>query len=189
MFSKGGTLALLLACVAACNQVPASQSPAKGGSPLPAPAAAPAAAMSSAPDPMGFLTELYSHYRGTQTPDFVLFDHAQSYFDPSLVGLINDDERLAAANGDAGLDYDPVCACQDTGAMGSPTFRITQNTGTNATAVVSIPYTDSNHADLTMTLVLTDGAWRIHEISSRDAPSLRAALASDAAAERGSQHK
>src|SRR5262249_47332079 len=151
MFSKGGTLALVLVCIAACNQAPASQSSAKGGSPAPAPAAA----TSSAPDPTAFLTELYSHYRGTQTPDFVLFDHAQSYFDPSLVSLITDDERLAAANGDAGLDYDPVCACQDTGAMGSPTFRITQNSGTNATAIVSIPYADSNHTDLTMTLVLT----------------------------------
>ncbi len=184
MFSKHGILALLLVLVAACNQASLSQSSTKGGSSGPAPTAG----ASSAPDPTAFLTELYSHYRGTQTPDFVLFDHAQSYFDPSLVTLINEDEQLAARNGDAGLDYDPVCACQDTGAMGSPTFRITQNSGTSATAMVSIPYTDSNHADLTMALVLTNGAWRIHDISSQDAPSLRAALTSDAAAERGSQH-
>jgi len=171
----------LLVCVAACNQAPLS-SPTKGGSP------APATAVGNAPDPRVFLTELYSHYRGAQTPDFILFEHAQSYFDPSLASLISDDETLAARNGDAGLDYDPVCACQDTGAMGSPSFTITQNSPTGATAVVSIPYTDSNHTDLTMTLVLIDGAWRIHEISSKDAPSLRAALASDAAAERGSSH-
>ena len=180
MFGKGATLALLLVSVAACSQAPPSH--------VTAPASAPASA-SSAPDPTAFLTELYSHYRGPQTPDFILFEHAQSYFDPSLVSLIKDDEQLAARNGDAGLDYDPVCACQDTGAMGSPTFRITQNSGTNATAIVSIPYTDSNHTDLTLALVLTDGAWRIHEISSKDAPSLRAALTSDAAAERGSSHQ
>jgi hypothetical protein len=178
-------LALLLVSVAACNQPAPSGASANGH----AAAAAPAAAANSAPDPKAFLTELYAHYRGPQTPDFVLFEHAQSYFDPSLVSLINDDEQLAARNGDAGLDYDPICACQDTGAMGSPTFTITQNSGTNATAVVSIPYADSNRTDLTMALVLTNGAWRIHEISSKDAPSLRAALSSDAAAERGSSHQ
>ena len=185
MLGKGGTLALLLVSVAACNQTPPSHSTAGVGSSGPAPAAG----ATAAPDPMAFLSELYSHYRGTQTPDFVLFDHAQSYFDPSLVSLINEDEQLAARNGDEGLDSDPVCACQDTGAMGSPRFRITQNSGTNATAVVSIPYTDSTHTDLTMALVMTEGGWRIHEISSKDAPSLRAALTSDAAAERGSTHQ
>jgi hypothetical protein len=178
MLSKSGTLALLLVLVAACNQSPPSGAAANGH--------APAIKASSAPDPKTFLTELYSHYRGPQTPDFILFEHAQSYFDPSLVSLINEDEHLAEQHGDAGLDYDPICACQDTGAMGSPTFTITQNSGTNATAIVSIPYTDSNRTDLTMALVLTGGSWRIHEISSKDAPSLRAALASDAAAERGS---
>jgi hypothetical protein len=182
---KAGLVAAVLICLAGCGQSASSKSDAKSGSTD----VAPTTSSSASPDPLVFLTELYSHYRGAQTPDFVLFDHAQSYFDPSLVTLINEDEQLAARNGDEGLDSDPVCACQDPGAMGSPSFRVTENSGTHATAIVSIPYTDADHTDLTMSLVLTDGAWRIHDISGKDAPSLRAALSSDAAAERASAHR
>jgi hypothetical protein len=37
------------------------------------------------------------------------------FYDPSFAKLMDDNSTLAAKQGDADLDYDPICQCQDSG--------------------------------------------------------------------------
>lgn len=102
-------------------------------------------------------------------------------FDASLIGLIAEDQKLA--RGEVGaLDGDPLCDCQDDGGM---TFTVgaAKMDGPDG-AVVEVVRRDPDAKPpeverLQMVLRQANGVWRIHDVGSPDAPSLRTFLAKE----------
>ena len=161
-------LAVAMVCgLAACEPRPKAEAP-----------------VAASPAPDAFLEGLYAHYKGD--PADATFSpvgsQAPQWFDQEMVGLMAEDTRLA--NGEVGaLDGDPICDCQDFGKL-SANIKITQSTETTAKAEVQVTETDpSFSADarqpraFTYDLVQENGAWRIHDIGTKDMPSLHDWLA------------
>ena len=127
-----------------------------------------------------FLQKIYSHY--PTPPDRKGFiptgPVARQVFDPGMVALLREDERLA--DGEVGaIDADPLCDCQDDSGLkitiedvrlagpASAKARVTLQFGAPAA-----PATER----LQISLAVVAGQWRIHDIGSRATPSLRAYL-------------
>ena len=118
-----------------------------------------------------FLTELYSHYQDSKVDFTPLFDKAPDYFDPSLLALIRQDQKLS--NGEIlAFEADPICDCQDYDKI-SADIRILSVTATTAKAGVILTDTGQSPRSMAYDLVKVDGHWRIHDISSPAYPSLR----------------
>ena len=126
-----------------------------------------------------FVTWLYSHYPASgRVHDFdSLGPSIAKVFDPSLIALIREDQRLA--NGEVGaLDGDPVCDCQDDAGS---TFTVRSLRAMDSTRVVAIvargpDETGQGAEDIGLDLAFAAGRWRIYDIHSNDTPSLRAYL-------------
>lgn len=127
-----------------------------------------------------FVVRLYAHYpvAGHQ-PEFDPLGKAiRSVFDASLIGLIREDQKLAGGEVGA-LDGDPLCDCQDDGGMTFRLNRVSANGKMRARAVVvrRQPAASAPEAEaITLDLVEVGGLWRIHDIHSKDTPSLREML-------------
>ena len=99
----------------------------------------------------------------------------KQYADPSLAALIDEDARLTPQGDVGALDFDPFCSCQDdTGLQ----VQVVVRTVTPKAATVDANLTFSGNTDhrkdkITYHLVMVDGAWRIHDMSSKDVKSLR----------------
>ena len=124
-------------------------------------------------DPETFLVELYSNYQDPKADFTPLFDEAPNYFDPEMVALIRQDQKLS--NGEIlAFEADPICDCQDYDKI-SADIQILNATATTAKAGVVL--TDTAAPDtrsLAYDLVKVDGHWRIHDISyAKSYPSLR----------------
>ena len=128
------------------------------------------------PTPEAFLKALYAHYADGDigwrfTP---LNENAAAYFDPEMVALMTEDQRLN--EGEIGaLDANPICNCQDYNRI---TADISMLEATDATARVAVHMRDSYTSGVferafTYELVRLKGFWRIHDIHSEDVPSLR----------------
>ncbi|MEI9906174.1 MAG: DUF3828 domain-containing protein [Asticcacaulis sp.] len=126
--------------------------------------------------PMAFMQGLYGHYVSefsTGQWDFSpLNDVAPAYFDPDMLALMSEDQRLNEGQVGA-LDGDPICGCQDTYRM-QVTFTVKSQTASAATIVAHVGGGGPAVVDRTFQLVSTGGRWRIHDISDPDVPSLRA---------------
>jgi hypothetical protein len=141
---------------------------------IPASAVEPAGAQS-------FLTGLYSHYpyrRGAP-----IFDaagrSAPQVFDPALVTLIRDSERLTPDGDAPPLDGDPICDCQDSAGMKSRIGAVRATGRATASGRVDITFAAVKPPEvrrLDFDLVQSRGQWRVHDIHSKDMPSLRAFL-------------
>jgi hypothetical protein len=137
----------------------------------PAGAAEPAGARS-------FLVKLYAHYphrHGTPVFD-AAGKSAPLVFDPSLVTLIRDSERLTPQGDAPPLDGDPVCDCQDSDGMSTGIGAIRATGASAASARVDLKFAGGEGNRLDLDLVQSRGQWRVHDIHSKDMPSLRAFL-------------
>lgn len=136
--------------------------------------AAPAVATAPA-DPKAFLTSIYAHYDGTQM-SFSPFDAPEAYFDPEMLSLMDANDR-ATPDGEVGaLDGDPICDCQDYQKL-SADIEIKSVADKSASAEVTLH--DKGVAKpkvLTYNLSLIGNQWRIHDVSTKDMPSLRRLL-------------
>jgi len=123
-----------------------------------------------------FLERLYAHY--PQPANSAEFDptgrDASEVFDPAMVGLFRRNARLTPKGDEGDLDYDPICGCQDDASM-RPLVGLVRLVGSSrATAFVSLR-PPRNAADRLVLDLARDGeGWRIHDIHSKDTPSLRA---------------
>ena len=111
----------------------------------------------------------------------------KKYFDPPMVALIEEDRRLTPKGEMGALDFDPFCDCQD--AEGLRT-QVVVRTVTQSEATVEANLTfggdgANQKVKVTYHLVKIAGAWRIHDISSKDAPSLRQLFITSNAQARG----
>jgi hypothetical protein len=158
--------AILLLSLAGCQPNPASQQ------------ASSSAAAPTADDAKAFLTGIYNHYvdEKSQSDFDPAFKNQSDYFDPDMVALMKEDDRLKGENVGA-LDWDPFCGCQDTVNM-TAVITIDSITATEAkatvitTAHVGMPE-DQKPRTFTYDLRVVNGQWRIHDIGEPNMPSLR----------------
>jgi hypothetical protein len=92
-------------------------------------------------------------------------------FDADMRKLMEEDRRLTPAGDEGALDSDPFCACQDDTGM-KVQFRVLGATATAATAEANLVYPDGKDR-VVFRLVREHGLWRIHDMASKDMPSLR----------------
>jgi hypothetical protein len=125
-----------------------------------------------------FLVKLYAHYphrRGAPVFD-AAGRSAPAVFDPSLVGLIRDSARLTREGDAPPLDGDPVCDCQDSDGLSAMIGAIRATGPSAASARVDLKFAGGEGNRLDFDLVQARGQWRVHDIHSKDMPSLRAFL-------------
>jgi hypothetical protein len=138
-----------------------------------------ASPLAAAPDAAGaraFVEKLYSHY--PSNPDATAFDptgkNTGDVFDPGMIAAFREDARLA--HGEVGfVDADPLCQCQDDSGLKSTVSSVTMTGPNAADVVVDLHYPDGTLA-LTLHLVPVKGAWRIHDLATKDVKSYRADL-------------
>ena len=167
-----GIVFTVMCSLSACDKIPSETS------------SIVASSQETMPDPQAFLTRLYAHYSGN-TADISFSPtgaQAPQWFDREMVGLMAEDARLASGEVGA-LDGDPICDCQDFGTL-SANIKIEQVTATTARASVIITETGATYSPetrqprtFTYDLVMEDGDWRIHDIGTKDMPSLHDWLA------------
>jgi hypothetical protein len=138
---------------------------------VPAGAAEPAGARS-------FLVKLYAHYphrRGAPVFD-ATGRSAPLVFDVSLVTLIRDSNRLTPEGDAPPLDGDPICDCQDSDGMSARIGAIRASGASAASARVDLKFAGGEGNRLDLDLVQSRGHWLVHDIHSKDMPSLRGFL-------------
>jgi hypothetical protein len=131
-----------------------------------------------------FLTRLYSRYGGKI--DHRAFDpigaDAPAVFDPAMVALFAEDDRLAEARGygERAVTYDPICNCLSDETLAFKVSAVRAAGPGRARATVKIETIAASPPDadqrLELTLVQVDGRWRIEDIGTQDRPSLKAFL-------------
>ena len=129
------------------------------------------------PGPQAFLAGVYAHYpvAGKAHPFDPAGPRASQVFDAPLVALIRRDQRNAKDEVGA-LDGDPLCDCQDDGGMTWKIAKLVPQGPDKAVAQVRLTFPETPKPridDLSVEVVKTPAGWRIHDISSRDTPSLR----------------
>ncbi len=150
---------------------------------LPSPAdAQPAAGTWSRPTPAGkqahtpeaFVRSIYA--RRAQTEGEVLSVRLAPFASSSLLTLLRRVENRDAARGEASIDADPVCSCQDDGGMTVRSVRTTQRSARSAQVVAELVFPAPNPShNVTFLLESTPAGWRITDIDPFDY-SLRAGL-------------
>lgn len=127
-----------------------------------------------------FLEKIYAHYPtapGRQAY-FPTGPVARRVFDPEMVALLREDQRLAGGEVGA-IDGDPLCDCQDDDGLSVSIEDIRLTGASSANAAIALrfnPPAAPAFEQLAISLVVVAGRWRIHDIRSKDTPSLRAYL-------------
>lgn len=132
------------------------------------------AAAAAEETPRAFLERLYAAYGPHGKGNNFSYPQARAIVDASLLALLKHDQVMS--KGEVGaLDGDPVCQCQDWGAFKVLSIRSEATAPDHATGDVAFSNTgqkQSVHYDL----VLVNGGWKIHDLSSKDTPSLQGYL-------------
>ena len=132
-----------------------------------------------------FLDGLYVHYKSNSTSSkwAPMDTNVREVFDADLAKLLAADTK--ALKGEVGdIDSDWLCDCQDWGSL-TAAVTITSASPTEAKAVATMK--DSQVSDDgvqrrdTFDLVKTPAGWRIHDMGTRDEPSLRDVLTKELA--------
>ena len=121
-----------------------------------------------------FLDRVYSHYPipvGHHQFD-PLGRSAVQIFDPTMVGLLKEDRTLTSRGDVGAIDWDPLCQCQDDDGMRAEIGRVEITGPATASAHVDLHF-PSNATAVELALTRVAGQWRIHDVSSKDTPSLR----------------
>jgi hypothetical protein len=148
----------------------------------------PAVATANTPDAIAakaFLDGLYAPYKtGAAVPMKPLPLSADTTYDADLIALIKADPGPRQTSI---VFLDPLCQCGESehveAATAVPTATATTATGTadfTGFSLADASFGQNVPFHLTFDLVKTAAGWRIHDIHSRDTPSLRDALAADA---------
>ena len=137
-------------------------------------AATPAMAEPSAATAEQFLRGLYAQYTPHGKPVAFVYPDAKGMVDPAMLALLKHDKD--ASNGEVGaMDSDPICGCQDWTAVKVVSVHVTMPD--KATAAADIVFSDNGEVEkVHFALVWTSGGWRIHDIGTKDEPSLAAYL-------------
>jgi len=141
-------------------------------------ATAPGAASTDAADVKAFLDGVYAHYKSSNNNNFQPFDaNGKEVLDAGAIALLKADQKVM--KGEVGaIDTDWLCDCQDFNSIvATVTVQSATPTEAKATSDFHDPQdtTDKPGHD-TFDLVKTADGWRIHDMGTRDQPSLRKVL-------------
>jgi hypothetical protein len=121
-----------------------------------------------------FLRGLYANYKPHGKPVSFVYPDAKGIVDPAMLALLKHDK--VKSKGEVGaMDSDPVCNCQDWGTLKVTSLKVTMSGAGAASADVTFKDLDDVQT-MRFSLVYLDGGWRIHDISTKDTPSLVAYL-------------
>ena len=165
-------LSLLLAATIGCSAEKQAATPAEPAAPAPPPVVTPA--------PEALVAKLYEQHGREESPFFQTKSRAlvDQYFEPTLAGLIWND--AVAASGEVGaLGFDPLYDAQDTDIKN---FAIQPGTVDEERASVVVAFDNfAEKKQLTYSLVLTDGSWKISDIAFGEGRTLRGIYSENAA--------
>jgi len=121
-----------------------------------------------------FLRGLYAKYTHNGKPTPFVYPDARTIADANMMALLKRDRDKA--NGEVGaMDSDPVCRCQDWEAIKVTALQVAIQ-GANA-ASADVTFSDMGDVQkVHYSLAWTKDGWRIHDIGTRDEPSLIAYL-------------
>jgi hypothetical protein len=128
--------------------------------------------------PEQFLAQLYSQYAPGKKPIAFVFPDAAPIADASMLALLRRDRDKS--KGEVGaLDSDPICNCQDWERLELVSVHIVSQTSDRA--VANVIFRDSmaggrERQTARFELVRVKGAWKIHDIGTKDTPSLQTML-------------
>lgn len=130
-------------------------------------AAVPVASAGSAEQ---FIRGLYAKYTPNGKPIPFVYPDAKNIVDAQMLALLKNDQDKS--KGEVGaMDGDPVCNCQDWGGLKITALRATMQGNNTATADVAFTNAGSSEK-IHFSLVWVNGGWRIHDIGTKDQPSL-----------------
>jgi Protein of unknown function (DUF3828) len=133
-----------------------------------------AAPVASAATAEQFLRGLYAKYTPNGKPTPFVYPDAKGIADSAMLALLKGDRDKS--KGEVGaMDSDPICRCQDWNALKVISLHATTSGG--AAAVADVAILDDGHVEkIHFALVWLNGGWRIHDIGTKDEPSLVAYL-------------
>jgi hypothetical protein len=130
-------------------------------------AAAPVASAASAEQ---FVRGLYAKYTPNGKPTPFAYPDAKNIVDAQMLALLKKDQDKS--NGEVGaMDGDPVCNCQDWDKLKVTSLHTAMQGNGAATAEVAFINAGSSEK-IHFSLVWMNGGWRIHDIGTKDQPSL-----------------
>ena len=124
-----------------------------------------------------FLVWVFSHYPLRDPNRFDPIGRSSgSVFDPPMIALFRENDRLTPKGDEGALDGDPICDCQDDGGLVVKHLAVSAKDVLGATATVDLVFAGGDKRTMRFDLVRVGGHWRIHDIHTKDTPSLRAYL-------------
>jgi hypothetical protein len=121
-----------------------------------------------------FLRGLYEKYAPNGNPTPFVYPDAKTIADPDMLALLKRD-RDKCKGEICAMDSDPVCDCQGWDGLKVVSLRVAANGGNAASADVVFTNTGFKH-NAHFSLVWTKDGWRIHDIGTKDQPSLNTYL-------------
>lgn len=128
------------------------------------------------PAPRTLVEQVYAAEFGSSGKATIVGKDAKSYYSPSLLNLVKQDQDRAGDGYVGYLDYDPLCSCQDSDGMSVKSIEMASQTGAKAIAKVTLHRSEPTTDTITLHLILLPQGWRIDDISTLNTPSLRKAL-------------
>jgi len=120
--------------------------------------------------PAAFVHRLFLQYRTAAGMDAV----NKKFVDPSFAGLMKENAELFGAEGEADLDYDPICQCQDIG--GGYVLVDGKPTDDGGGYVAHMRYgKGKDQVDWQLVLKPIGGAWKVYDVIDQSG-SVRALL-------------
>lgn len=101
---------------------------------------------------------------------------AKAIYTPKLLALIRRDRNSTPRGYVGKLDWDPLCACQDTDGLTLSALKIVPTSSTSADVLLTLHFSEPKDEKITYHLLLTPAGWRIDDIGTKDVPSLRKLL-------------
>jgi hypothetical protein len=128
-------------------------------------------------DARAFVSWVFSHYpRRTASRFDPIGRSSGAVFDPAMIALLKENDRLTPKGDEGALDGDPICDCQDDGGLAVRRMTVVSSNAVDASATVEFVLAAGDKRTERLDLVLVGGVWRIHDIHTKDTPSLRAYL-------------
>jgi hypothetical protein len=125
--------------------------------------------------PRAFLERLYSAYTPKGKGNDFAYPDARTIVDASLLALLHRDQ--IKSNGEVGaMDSDPICQCQDWESFRVLSLQTQMDGAGRASGDVTFMPDPKDTQKVHFDLVRENGAWKIHDLSSKDTPSLQAYL-------------
>lgn len=129
----------------------------------------------AAESPQAFLQRLYAAYTPHGKGNDFAYPDARTIVDASLLARLHNDQ--IKSKGEVGaMDSDPICQCQDWESFKVLSMHAQIKAPDRALGDVTFKPDPESTVNVHFDLVRENGAWKIHDLSTHDTPSLQAYL-------------